>query len=67
MMDFTDLIGTPFANHGRDVKQGLDCYGVVREVYRRYGYDVPEYDADYKDMERINELITGNKIGRAHV
>ena len=49
MMDFTDLIGTPFANHGRDVKQGLDCYGVVREVYRRYGYDVPEYDADYKE------------------
>ena len=63
MMDFTDLIGIPFANHGRDVKQGLDCYGVVREVYRRYGYDVPEYDADYKDMEKIDQLIKGNTRG----
>ena len=63
MIDFTDLIGTPFANHGRDVKHGLDCYGVVREVYQRYGYDVPEYDADYKDMEKIDQLIKGNTRG----
>ncbi len=63
MNKFTDLIGVPFQNHGRDAEHGLDCYGLVKEVYRRYGHDIPEYDADYNDMERIDKLITGNTQG----
>jgi cell wall-associated NlpC family hydrolase len=62
-MRFTDLIGIPFANKGRSKETGYDCYGLVKEVYRRYGYDIPEYDAlykDYTDMCRIDELIRGN-------
>ena len=61
MVDFVDLIGTPFANRGRD-KNGYDCYGLVKEVYRRYGYDIPEYDLQYNydDMNRVDELISGN-------
>lgn len=61
-MDFTDLIGVPFVNRGRDLN-GLDCYGLVKEVFKRYGYNVPEYDAlytNYDDMCRINEIIQGN-------
>ena len=62
MIKLDDLIGVPFANRGRDPETGLDCYGLVMEVYRRYGYDIPEYDMQYhyEDMCRVNELIQGN-------
>lgn len=59
MLNYTDLIGVPFANRGRDVKTGLDCYGLVKEVYKRFGHDIPEYTADYDDVKKVNELITG--------
>lgn len=62
-MNYTDLIGVPFQNRGRDCEHGLDCYGLVKEVYKRHGIEIPEYDADYNDMERINELIEGNTQG----
>jgi cell wall-associated NlpC family hydrolase len=57
MMNLNDLIGTPFCNHGRDVHTGLDCYGLVMEVYRRQGIELPEYDADYNDAEKISGII----------
>lgn len=62
MANFNDLIGTPFMNRGRDAKTGLDCYGLVKEVFRRYGHEIPEYDMQYNydDMCRVNELISGN-------
>lgn len=63
MSKYTDLIGVPFAAHGRDKMSGFDCYGLVKEVYRRNGVDVPEYDAEFTDMEKINGLITGNTQG----
>ena len=61
-MNFNDLIGVPFKNRGRDINTGFDCYGLVKEVYKRYGYDIPEYDSQYNydDMCRVNELIEGN-------
>ena len=40
---FDDLIGTPFANNGRNIKTGVDCYGLCMEVFRRYGIRIPEY------------------------
>lgn len=58
MIDYTDLIGVPFANRGRDVTTGVDCYGLVTEVYKRFGYNIPEYYADYNNVEAVNELIT---------
>lgn len=36
-MNFSDLIGIPYKEHGRDIKTGLDCYGLAIEVMRRYG------------------------------
>lgn len=35
-MQYSDLIGTPFLRHGRS-KDGIDCLGVVLEMYRRFG------------------------------
>lgn len=63
MISYTDLIGVPFQNRGRDATHGLDCYGLVKEVYKRHGYDVPEYSADYNDMDKIDGLITDNTSG----
>ena len=62
MIDFTDLIGVPFVNRGRSKDVGFDCYGLVMEVYKRYGYNIPEYDTQYHydDSCRVNELISGN-------
>lgn len=60
MIDYSDLIGTPFKNEGRDPKTGLDCYGLVKEVYRRFGYDIPEYLAPFNDVPLITKLIKGN-------
>lgn len=38
-----DLIGVPFVDLGRDAAHGLDCWGLVMEVYRRMGVEVPDY------------------------
>ena len=59
MIDYTDLIGVPFKNRGRDVKTGVDCYGLVIEVFKRFGHNIPEYYADYDDTEAVNDLIVG--------
>ena len=58
MINYTDLIGVSFANRGRDISKGVDCYGLVIEVFRRYGKALPEYFADYDDIKKVNELIT---------
>lgn len=43
-MDFPydDLIGIPFVDGGRD-RNGLDCWGLVKEAFRRQGCHVPDY------------------------
>ena len=61
MIRYDDLIGVPFKNHGRDVKTGLDCYGLVMEVYKRFGVSLPEFDAEYDDVEKISQIINKEK------
>lgn len=58
MIYYADLIGVPFANRGRDINKGFDCYGLVIEIFKRYGYTIPEYYADYNDTENVRKLIT---------
>lgn len=40
---YDDLIGVPFVDGGRDAKSGLDCWGLVKEAFRRQGCEVPDY------------------------
>ena len=54
MIDYSDLIGVPFKDGGRDYHTGLDCYGLVMEVYRRMGIELPEYYAPAMDSEAVN-------------
>lgn len=56
-IQYADLIGVPFKNQGRDVKSGLDCYGLVVEIYRRCGKEIGEYYSDCSDKARINAIL----------
>lgn len=67
MLNYTDLIGVPFKNQGRDIKTGFDCYGLVVEVFSRCGYKIPkEYYADYNDTEAVKKLITEKTAIKSH-
>ena len=43
MTNVSDLIGIPFVSSGRDPKTGLDCWGLVLEVGRRFGKNWPDF------------------------
>lgn len=60
-VDLRDLIGLPFVDRGRDALVGLDCWGLVMEVHRRLGHEVPDLAlkesahnalASYENMRR---------------
>lgn len=44
-MEYSDLLGTQFVYGGRARARGLDCWGLVIEVYRRLGIGVEDVDA----------------------
>lgn len=57
---YNDLIGIPFLDGGRDPNNGLDCYGLVMEVYRRQSILLPEYYAP-----ALDEVAVSSEIDRA--
>ena len=61
MIYYTDLIGIPFVSHGRDAKKGLDCYGLLKELYFRKNIKLEEYYIDAFDSITINKEIMKNK------
>jgi hypothetical protein len=40
---YSDLIGIPFLNRGRDPKVGVDCWGLIMLAMDRYGVKVPDF------------------------
>lgn len=40
---YSELIGIPFLNKGRDPKVGLDCWGLIMVAMERYGLNVPDF------------------------
>jgi len=58
---YKDLIGIPFINNGRDINKGFDCYGLVMEVYRRNGIELPEFYADCTDITSIHDIYVKEK------
>lgn len=68
MIDVTDLIGTRFKTHGRNSKEGFDCYGLAIEVSRRFGHTLEDLWYQKSDnetfsnnagsmLERMNESL----------
>lgn len=47
MIELRDLIGVKYKVHGRTKEEGFDCYGLVMEVMRRCGKEMP--DLPYSD------------------
>ena len=48
-----DLLGVPFKVHGRGM-DGLDCWGLAIEVFRRYGIRLP--DCWYENLNDKAEI-----------
>ncbi len=58
MIPVKDLVGIPYRHHGRD-SAGMDCYGLVIEVLKRIGKNLP--DVFYPDTEiETNKTILKN-------
>ena len=52
LLDINDLLGKPYKTHGRG-PDGYDCYGLVIEVERRLGRELPDL---YKIFEKKSEV-----------
>ncbi len=61
MVKLGDLIGKKFVNGGRDVQTGMDCWGLVMEVYRRYGITIPDFTVDAFAFHAI-DLLAGEAM-----
>lgn len=63
MVNVNDLVGVPYLDGGRDPKEGLDCWGLVLEIYKRQKIDLPDYPISAFDTLKIarrmeKELVT---------
>lgn len=53
--EYLDLIGLPYLRGARGPEQ-YDCYGLAREMFRRAGNEVPDFD-EPGSLEEIERLI----------
>lgn len=65
--DISSLVGTPFKDGGRG-PDSFDCWGLVREVYKRCGIDLPEYAeiACYDALRVTAEMASESKRWNKH-
>lgn len=64
-VDVKDLIGRKFVNGGRDVIKGLDCWGLVMEVFKRYGIEIPDFTVDafsYAAVDALTKKAKGSHL-----
>lgn len=54
--DYSDLLGLPFERRGRGPDK-YDCWGLAREMFRRAGVDVPDFQSP-DTVEKIADLIS---------
>lgn len=57
MINVNDLIGVPFVDGGRSKETGFDCWGLVKEVYKRIGIDLFDFDISCREASLINGAI----------
>lgn len=53
--DWQDLIGIQFALGGSNPVTGLNCYGLVREIYRGLQIELPEHQETTLDTATVKE------------
>jgi cell wall-associated NlpC family hydrolase len=49
LVEFSDLIGTPFKYGGRD-SSGLDCWGLIMEFFHRLGVEIEDTTEVYTEV-----------------
>ena len=54
------LVGVPFEDGGRG-PDSFDCWGLVREVYHRYGIELPDYDIGCYDILNVMAEMEHNR------
>lgn len=55
-------VGAPFRRFGGDLKTGIDCWNLLRRVYREvFGIDLPEFAIDAADLRKVAGAISANK------
>lgn len=54
--ELSDLIGVRFVDRGRNKDDGLDCWGLAMEVFRRYGIELPDFIVSAFDFKIIDEM-----------
>lgn len=74
ILNVVDLIGIPYKEHGRNINEGFDCYGLAIEIEKRLGkelldlnytYNDPKLSAEYAptlNVRKTNEIKIGNLI-----
>lgn len=58
-ISYSDLIGIPYKFNGRD-KSGMDCYGLVLEMFKRNNVTLPDYLYEDDSDATITKLISDN-------
>lgn len=53
-IDVLDLLGVRYKKNGRD-ENGLDCFGLVIEVSKRFGHELPDFEYLKTNWEVFNE------------
>jgi cell wall-associated NlpC family hydrolase len=56
--EYADLIGKPFVRAGRG-PDGYDCYGLVREMFRRIGKETPNYTTGPEGATGVAQILSG--------
>ncbi len=59
MVNVSRLVGTKFVDGGRVIGEGVDCWGLVMEVFRLNGVELPDFTVDAFSFVMIDR--TANK------
>lgn len=60
IFEYENLIGIPFVDGGRD-KEGMDCWGLAKECFRRQGISVKDYDISAMETVAIDHELKANE------
>ncbi len=65
MVNVSHLVGVKFVSGGRDVQKGLDCWGLVMEVFGEHDIQLPDFTVDAFAFTAIDALAgeeTGSRV-----